>query len=148
VWGRVYIDGLRVLNIIRKTRPYRHLSGRVSPTIHAYNQPSGKPAPTDICRGGFHQPSTPITNHLVNPPPHKEKSVGGRVYIDCLRVLNIIPKTRPDICRGGFHQPSTPITNHLVNPPPHKEKSVWGRVYIDCLRVLNIIRKTRPYRHL
>jgi len=25
VWGRVDIDGLRVLNIIRKTRPYKCL---------------------------------------------------------------------------------------------------------------------------
>ncbi|MEG3929648.1 hypothetical protein, partial [Microcoleus sp. T3_D1] len=43
-WGRVYLDCLLVLNIIRKTRPYNRPPGRVSPTIYMRSQQYHKPA--------------------------------------------------------------------------------------------------------
>jgi DNA repair protein RadC len=99
VWGRVYLDGLRVLNIIRKTRPYRPFSGRVSPTIHASNQPSGKPAPT-------------------------QGKIRGRVYIDGLRVLNIIRKTRPYRLLSGRVSPIIHASNQPSGKPaPTKAKN-------------------------
>jgi len=66
-----------------------------------------KPAPTDHCRGGFHQPSLSETNNFINPPPPKNKS----------------DRACPNSRRGGFHQPSLSETNNFINPPPPKNKS-------------------------